>query len=680
MIETRQKTYNKPKSEGCHCSDPKPDGSCCNLVCFERPNYFCGHLLTDTDLSKEQQYVIEKHKLYNRTLHGWGVVCGLRLTCGDPECCGLIVIDEGYAIDDCGNDLVVCEPLRFDVVSLLKEKGWIVGDPVYDPCLPEDDQKDCEYTQCFYVTVCYDEEPSDFTTPFVAGCRPTLTECEPTRIREGVRFDVLNKLPEEHSWLKDLIERFKACFSIFTTGPFFRTLNETNKRGVLERICSNPDTIEGSEFDNLNTLFCELRGFLLLYLKKHPDHYNCKLSDEIRLNTLPDSSTTGFGQKVKDAFSKLLGLAFRHAISCALGELVPRCTGPRYAGCVVLGTVEVRGGCVTHVCNCPRKYVWSFANFFQVLLATLVNSVACEEKEEPAAQTGGGNNTVGTVGAVPSTTPPRGVGDEEEEHERHVCCAEFDASCEQILRLINISPKFLQYAGTETVRAFASMSKSFMSSFNFTDASMFSPSMLVGIQQKDLSRAVNLLGIQDVRMRDVSVAPASVHPFEQIARLGLMRMGATDTALVIEHDKEVVVNAYALPSWVHTEISTEQKTPPGKGGRDAATAKPATSQTQDAPTVEARLTKLEEQLREFIRTSAASEGRAQSRIREILDSLPETPETEAEAKKKRSLKGRGLPGTPEARRAPASKGKRAAESKEARKGEEAPKGEEGKNG
>ena len=176
MIETRQKTYKKPKSEGCHCSDPKPDGSCCNLICFERPNYFCGHLLTDTDLSKEQQYVIEKHKLYNRALHGWGVVCGLRLTCGDPECCGSIVIDEGYAIDDCGNDLVVCEPLRFDVVSLLKEKGWIVGDPVYDPCLPEDDQEDCEYTQCFYVTVCYDEEPSDFTTPFVAGCR----RCSPS--------------------------------------------------------------------------------------------------------------------------------------------------------------------------------------------------------------------------------------------------------------------------------------------------------------------------------------------------------------------------------------------------------------------------------------------------------------------------------------------------------------------
>ena len=387
----------------------------------------------------------------------------------------------------------------------------------------------------------------------------------------------------------------------------------------------------------------------------------------------------------------------------------------------MLGTVEVRGGCVTHVCNCPRKYVWSFANFFQVLLATLLNGVACEEKEEPVAQIGGSNNTVGTLGAVnPSTTPPRGVGDEEEEHERHICCREFDASCEQILRLINISPKFLQYAGTETVRAFSSMSKSFMNSFNFTDASMFSPSMLVGIQQKDLSRAVNLLGIQDVRLRDVSVAPASVHPFEEFARAGLMRMDATDTALVIEHDKDVVVNAYALPSWVHTEIPTEQKPPPTKDGGDAATAKPSSSQTQkakvhEAPvtktettaevpkpaapqaeaatTLEARLTKaeaeakaakdlaerLEGQLREIIRTSAApSASQAQAKIKEILDTLPETTETEAETKKKRSSKGRGLPQTPEGSVAP--EGKVTPEGSQTPETKEAPKGKEGKNG
>lgn len=54
---------------------------------FERLAYFHGQLLTSDDLRTEQAYFREKHKLHNRCLHGWGVVCGLRtapLDCPDP--------------------------------------------------------------------------------------------------------------------------------------------------------------------------------------------------------------------------------------------------------------------------------------------------------------------------------------------------------------------------------------------------------------------------------------------------------------------------------------------------------------------------------------------------------------------------------------------------------------------
>jgi hypothetical protein len=617
-MENRQKTYKKPKSEGCHCANPKPDGTCCNLVCFERPNYFCGHLLTDADLSKEQQYVVEKHKLYNRTLHGWGIVCGLRLTCGDQECCGSIVIDEGYAIDDCGNDLVVCEPLRFDVVSLLKEKGWVVGDAAYDPCAPDDEDDDCEYTQCFYVTVCYEEEPRDFTTPFVAGCRPTLTECEPTRIREGVRFDVLDKLPHENEWLKDLIKRLSCCFSIFTDGPFARAL-EQNKR-ELEDICKDPQQIEGSRYDDLNKRFCELRGLLLLYLQKHPDKYNCKFADEIRRNTLPDPNTPDFGEQVKESFSSILRLAFQYAISCALGELVPRCPEPEKAGCVVLGTVEVKGGCVTHVCNCPRKYVWSFANFFQVLLATMYGSLACEGKEEMRA-------------LDPAIV--RGQQELEQEPKRHVCCREFDASCEEIVALLNINPKFLEYAGTEAVRAFDAMAKSFRKVFNFTDASMYSPAMLRDLDQNQLRRAVNYLGIEhgNIRYEEQAVAEAPVHPFEEFARIGLARLRAPDTTLVFERDRHnVVQNAYAVPSSLPAE-GTRKLEAQIKEARAEANA--ANKLAQD----------LRRQLEDFIRGQKSST--VSERVNEVLKSIPETAEPARQPAKKRSSKQRPpqTPGT-----------------------------------
>src|SRR6516165_6786925 len=105
----------------CRCGCPAATCTCCELLSFERPDYHCGHLLTDADLSLQVRYVVEKNKLRNRTLIGHGVVCGLKLTC-DPLCCDHILVHEGYAIDDCGNDIVICETRRWDVIAALKAK------------------------------------------------------------------------------------------------------------------------------------------------------------------------------------------------------------------------------------------------------------------------------------------------------------------------------------------------------------------------------------------------------------------------------------------------------------------------------------------------------------------------------------------------------------------------------
>src|SRR5262249_35829573 len=151
-------------------------------------------------------------------------------------------------------------------------------------------------------------------------------------------------------------------------------------------------------------LFCQLRGLFLLYLKKHPDNYNCTIEDDIRNIPFPDQKQEEEGnykEKVREAFCRLLELVWQYVISCALGELVPPCSEPSRASCVVLGTVEIENGRIVHVCNCPRSYVWSFANFFEVLLATLMNGVACESDNE----------------------------DDEKQAMKHICCREFDLDC-----------------------------------------------------------------------------------------------------------------------------------------------------------------------------------------------------------------------------------------------------------
>ena len=171
MIDTytnQQPATAKQSNCGCQGAASPPE-SCCGLVCFERPNYFCGHLLTGEDLSLEQRYTIEKNKLRNRTLAGNGVVCGLRMTC-DP-CAGWIRIGDGYAIDDCGNDLVVCAPARLNVIQTLIDKNWLIVPEKLDRCKDEKPKRDCPQHQCFHVVACYSEEQSDYTTPFTPGCQ-----------------------------------------------------------------------------------------------------------------------------------------------------------------------------------------------------------------------------------------------------------------------------------------------------------------------------------------------------------------------------------------------------------------------------------------------------------------------------------------------------------------------------
>jgi hypothetical protein len=248
-------------SAPCKCGCKGGAGcTCSQAVCFERPHYFCGQLLNDTDLSAGQTYFREKLKLYHRTLHGTGVVCGLRLTC-DPECCGSVRIGDGYAIDDCGNDLVVCQPITFDVITALKAlkaKKLLITDEPRDPCRKEDEPR-CKVKQCFYITICCDEVEAEFTTPFkTTTCGPAAAACLPTRIKETVRFEVFEEPNKPRNALDEIEERITRGWEVFTSGPLFRTLKE------------HVDHIRETEARDrdYNQLFCQLKVLFQHYLKK----------------------------------------------------------------------------------------------------------------------------------------------------------------------------------------------------------------------------------------------------------------------------------------------------------------------------------------------------------------------------------------------------------------------------
>src|SRR5687768_42909 len=93
----------------------------CDLPAQERPNYFTGQFLTEREFRDEQRYHIDKHRLHNRYLHGWGTVCGLRVTQHpDPSCrTRFVIIEPGLALDCCGREISVPEPVYVDVQKLL---------------------------------------------------------------------------------------------------------------------------------------------------------------------------------------------------------------------------------------------------------------------------------------------------------------------------------------------------------------------------------------------------------------------------------------------------------------------------------------------------------------------------------------------------------------------------------
>jgi hypothetical protein len=133
-------TTMKPRDCSCggSCSC---DSRCCDLECLVRPNFYCGQLLTDADMTALVDWTRTRLAL-SRYRDGWGVVCGLHVTCARPGsragCCDddgtIVYVNPGYAVDCCGNDLVVCEPLPVDLSRICR--------PDDDPCAPGAAAKD----------------------------------------------------------------------------------------------------------------------------------------------------------------------------------------------------------------------------------------------------------------------------------------------------------------------------------------------------------------------------------------------------------------------------------------------------------------------------------------------------------------------------------------------------------
>lgn len=197
--------------------------TCPDLETLERPRYFTGQLLTAEELTGEQTYVAAKQRLHHRYLHGprGRIVTGLQVAKNDNP--GFLSIGPGYAIDYCGNDIVVPTTATFNVAEQIRANASDLGplpDAVWNPGKATPGEGPPNSQQHYWLTIAYDEQEArpasalrQNTASYAVGRKkcgcggrgcsgygnvqvaskqvssPTL--CEPTRIREVYRFDVV---------------------------------------------------------------------------------------------------------------------------------------------------------------------------------------------------------------------------------------------------------------------------------------------------------------------------------------------------------------------------------------------------------------------------------------------------------------------------------------------------------
>ena len=205
------------------------DQGCLPLPRFERVKYFYGQLLGVREFQSEQAYFFEKHRLHNRYLHGYGVVCGLEVIpciaprdpCDEPRPVkpppegkpgeapppapepvkALVLTDQtrpvempktlcvevdcGLALDCQGNEIVVPWPAQIDLLAALgcdARKMFLEG-------------------KFAYVSVCFVERPVEPVRPITSdNCGGLLPDCVPSRLRDDFCIKVSWERPaHDHS-------------------------------------------------------------------------------------------------------------------------------------------------------------------------------------------------------------------------------------------------------------------------------------------------------------------------------------------------------------------------------------------------------------------------------------------------------------------------------------------------
>jgi hypothetical protein len=363
--------------------------ACTGLQCLDRTRFFSGQLLSESDLNNEQSYMLAKNRLHNRYLAGWGVVCGLQVTCSD--CAGWVNINPGYAIDPCGNDIIVCAAQSFNIIQAIQACCTpATQTPNCSPLRysPSPTCQDAQQQWC--ITVQYQEQQSNMVTPLqqtssgastcssgssTSGCGcgsngsngssmnsssstsssaqtgTTTAACEATRIIEGFQFSV-SPVPAAGSSASQpgtLVYQIEQCTAGLT--------QLAQQAPDLEKLDSPAGSPAGAQL--MYQAMCNYVFTVQQYFAQTPTLTNCKVLDvlsAIIVPTVASGADIAAYRIVKAEVGEILIAAY---FECLCLALLPQCPPAACDNRVPLACVTIQNGVVKSICHfqCRKQLI-----------------------------------------------------------------------------------------------------------------------------------------------------------------------------------------------------------------------------------------------------------------------------------------------------------------------------------
>jgi len=369
-----------PRAAATTCCCP----ACTGLTCLERTRFFSGQLLSEADLNNEQSYWLAKSRLHNRYLVGWGVVCGLQVVCS--ECDGWVTVKSGYAIDPCGNDIIVCGDQNFNVLKAIQ--ACCTSSTQTANCSPVryNPPAECQNTpQQWCITIEYQEQQSRMVTPLVQtpsrsggcgcgggskggcgcggamqgssnggatssnGCSGTQTQssstiptgaCEPTRILETFKFGIC---PAPAPTV-----RGKANPPAPGTAAY---QYQACSQGLDQLIAMAPATFAANS--NLNSDYqaaCSYLSIVNAYFAQNQFLTHCTLLDTLAQIPIPTPGSNTTPDAYNNAVAQILATLALAKRDCLCTALIPSCPPDPCDDRLILACLTVENGVITNIC------------------------------------------------------------------------------------------------------------------------------------------------------------------------------------------------------------------------------------------------------------------------------------------------------------------------------------------